>query len=78
VPQDQVRSAAVSLAREIAGSAPLGVVATRATLRRGLADRVSEATDRELTEQSRLRKTEDFKEGVRASGERREPKFEGR
>jgi len=78
VAQAEVRNAAVALAQEIAGSAPLGVVATRATLRRGLADRVSEATDRELLEQSRLRKTEDFKEGVRASSERREPKFVGR
>src|SRR5262249_18314138 len=78
VPLDQVRSAAVALATEISGCAPLGVVATRATLRRGLADRVGEATDRELAEQSRLRQTEDFREGVRASSERREPKFTGR
>ncbi|HYM36074.1 MAG TPA: enoyl-CoA hydratase/isomerase family protein, partial [Steroidobacteraceae bacterium] len=78
VPQDQVRDAAVALAKEIASCAPLGVVATRATLRRGLVDRVSEATDRELAEQSRLRQTEDFREGVRASSERREPKFLGR
>jgi enoyl-CoA hydratase/carnithine racemase len=78
VAQDQVREAALALAREIASCAPLGVVATRATLRRGLADRVSEATDRELAEQSRLRQTDDFKEGVRASSERREPKFVGR
>src|SRR5215831_4424877 len=56
VAQEQVRVAALALAREITNCAPLGVHATRATLRRGLAERVSEATDRELAEQSRLRK----------------------
>ena len=77
VPQDQVRSAAVALAREIATCAPLAVVATRATMRQGLADRVKAATDHELEEQTRLRQTKDFKEGVKASAERRPPKFAG-
>src|SRR5262245_10950207 len=38
VAQDQVRSAAQNLAAEIAENAPLGLIATRATLRAGLAD----------------------------------------
>jgi enoyl-CoA hydratase/carnithine racemase len=78
VPQNEVRAAALSLASEIAGCAPLGVIATRATMRQHLADRIAAATERELAEQSRLRHTEDFSEGVRASNERREPKFLGR
>ena len=41
VPQDQVRSAALALAAEIAENAPLGLMATRATLRGDLADRVA-------------------------------------
>lgn len=77
VPLEQVRPAAQALAREIAGSAPLAVVATRATLRQGLADRVAAATRHELVEQTRLRQTQDFKEGIKASAERREPKFTG-
>ena len=77
VPAGEVRSAALSLAREIAGCSPLGVVATRATLRRGLADRVHAATQHELSEQTRLRKTQDFREGITASAERREPVFKG-
>ena len=77
VPLDQVRSAAHALAREIAGCAPLGVVATRATLRQGMADRVAAATKHELTEQTRLRRTQDFKEGIQATAERREPRFRG-
>jgi enoyl-CoA hydratase/carnithine racemase len=78
VPQGQVRAAALSLAAEIAENSPLGLVATRATLRGDLADRVSAATERELKEQMRLRRTEDFKEGIKAVAERRIPAFTGR
>jgi enoyl-CoA hydratase/carnithine racemase len=75
---DKVRAHAWGLAREIAVNAPLGVVSTRATLRQGLAEAVKAATDRELTEQTWLRKTEDFREGVAATHDRRLPEFKGR
>jgi enoyl-CoA hydratase/carnithine racemase len=78
VPLDEVRAAALALAREIAECSPLGVVATRATLRSGLAERVRQATEHELAEQTRLRRTEDFREGVKAMAERRTPRFTGR
>jgi len=78
VPQDQVRDAAMKLAAEIGENSPLGLVATRMTMRDGLADRVREATDHELEEQTRLRKTDDFKEGVKSVSERRVPNFKGR
>jgi enoyl-CoA hydratase/carnithine racemase len=78
VPQDQVRAASLSLAAEIAENSPLGLIATRATLRGNLAERVRAATDHELAEQTRLRKTDDFKEGVKAMGERRVPVFTNR
>jgi enoyl-CoA hydratase/carnithine racemase len=74
----EVRKVAMDLARDIAQSAPLAVMATRATVRAGLADRVKAATDHELKIQSELRKTEDFKEGVRAVNERRVANFKGR
>jgi enoyl-CoA hydratase/carnithine racemase len=78
VPQDQVRSAALKLAAEIAENAPLGLMATRTTMRGDLAARVLAATERELAEQMRLRTTEDFKEGVKAMAERRVPVFVNR
>jgi enoyl-CoA hydratase/carnithine racemase len=78
VPQSEVRAAAVALAREIAESSPLGVAATRATMRRGMVDRILEATERELVEQGRLRATDDFREGIRASAERRTPDFKAK
>ena len=77
VAQNQVRTSAIALASEIAACAPLGVQATRATLRQGLAERIAAATERELREQSRLRSTRDFSEGIAASVERREPRFSG-
>jgi enoyl-CoA hydratase/carnithine racemase len=78
VRQDQVRDAAIKLAAEIGENSPLGLIATRMTMRGGIADRVREATDHELEEQTRLRKTDDFKEGVKSVSERRVPNFKGR
>jgi len=76
--EDQLRDAAMRLAQELAESSPLGVISTRETLRLGLADRVEARLERELNEQTWLRETEDFAEGVRATAERRTPNFQGR
>ena len=77
VPLEELRTKATELAEQIAGSGPLAVRSIRRTLRRGLADRIRIATDHELVEQDWLRKTNDFREGVRATAERREPDFHG-
>ena len=74
----ELRTAAHGLAAGIAASAPLAVRSIRSTQRAGLAGRVTEAMAAELAEQDRLRRTADFAEGVRASAERRQPRFEGR
>jgi enoyl-CoA hydratase/carnithine racemase len=78
VPQADVRAASLKLAAEIAENSPLGLIATRNSMRGTLADRVLNATQHELEEQTRLRKTDDFKEGVKAVAERRLPNFTGR
>lgn len=78
VPLEELRGAAIALAQEIAENAPLAVQATRATMREGLGAAVKAATDHELEEQTWLRKTDDFAEGVRAVNERRAGVFTGR
>ncbi|MEQ8494883.1 MAG: enoyl-CoA hydratase/isomerase family protein [Gammaproteobacteria bacterium] len=77
VPAAELRDAALGLARELAGCAPLAVMSTRATLRHGLADRIAMQTDHELAEQNSLRRTSDWEEGIKATAERREPNFTG-
>jgi enoyl-CoA hydratase/carnithine racemase len=78
VEDDEVRIAAHEFAAELARSAPLAVRSIRATLRDGLVERVSAALEREASEQHRLRETEDFREGVTASLQRRTPRFHGK
>jgi 2-(1,2-epoxy-1,2-dihydrophenyl)acetyl-CoA isomerase len=75
---DGLRAAARQLALDVAGSAPLAVRAIRRTMRGGLAAAVQAATDREHAEQQVLRRTDDYREGVTASAERRTPRFDGR
>ena len=77
VAQKEVRTAAKSLAGEIAENSPLGIAETRATMRNGIGERVRAATSRELEIQTRLKATADFKEGVKAMSERRMPNFTG-
>jgi enoyl-CoA hydratase/carnithine racemase len=77
VPAAALRPAALKLAAEIAGNAPLGVQATRATLRAQLAEAVKMQTEKEFAEQNALRGTADFAEGVRAVAERRPGNFIG-
>jgi enoyl-CoA hydratase/carnithine racemase len=78
VPLAELRPAALALATEIAQSAPLAVVSTRETMRRGFADEAERATERELVEQDWTRKTADFKEGVKSWAERRPGNFQKR
>jgi enoyl-CoA hydratase/carnithine racemase len=77
-PLADVRKAAMALAADIAQSAPLALLSTRETMRRGFADGAEAATERELVEQDWTRKTEDFKEGVKSYAEKRPGNFKGK
>jgi enoyl-CoA hydratase/carnithine racemase len=77
VPLGELRQEASRMAAEIALSAPLAVRAIRNTMRRQLVSEFKEATIHEGEEQTRLRETADFAEGIRATAERREPLFTG-
>ena len=72
VPAKDVRAGALAYAAEIAENAPLALIATRATLREGLADAVERQTAIESGEQIALFATQDFREGVKAVSERRQ------
>ena len=65
----------IKFASEIASSAPMAVESIRSTVKGDLADQVEKVVAWELSEQIRLQKTEDFKEGIASSLERRNPKF---
>jgi enoyl-CoA hydratase/carnithine racemase len=77
VPLEELQTTALRLAGEIAENAPLAVQSTRATFRAGLAEAVKTRTDHEMAEQTWLRRTKDFAEGVRAVNERRAGNFVG-
>ena len=75
---EKLRKAAIEFAAEIAENAPLAVVSTRKTARRGLSEAVKAQTDIEFIEQDWLMGTEDHREGVKAVGERRPGNFTGK
>lgn len=78
VPDENLLEAALELAGELAANAPLAVEATRDTLRADLVERIRQQTERETTQQLRLRETADFAEGVRAVSERRQGRWSRR
>ena len=74
-PEEETGAAAVEKAAELAANAPLAVRAIRQTLREGLVDQIRAAVGREASEQGKLFRTADFREGVAAAAERRPASF---
>ena len=68
---------AEDLANEINTSGPLGIKSIRTTLNEGLVNQLEKVVIREASEQNKLRKTKDFKEGINASLNRKLPIFKG-
>ena len=81
VDPDDLPGAALELATEIAGNAPLSLADNKraiATLRRYFYE-LPPDVERDLVElRESCFRSEDFREGVRAFGERREPRWQGR
>jgi len=75
--EDQLLADAIAYADELAAAGPLAVRSIRATLRGGLVEEARLAMEHEYAEQTRLRETADFAEGLRASAEMRDPVFRG-
>jgi enoyl-CoA hydratase/carnithine racemase len=77
VEQDQVRAVATEMAKELAKAGPLAVQAARETLHADWFSGFRASTEREAMMQNMLRETNDYKEGVKAGFDRREPVFTG-
>jgi enoyl-CoA hydratase len=78
VPAEQVEEEARSLALRIAGSAPIAVRLTKASLRGALAAAARAHADEEAAAQARCASTTDVREGVMAWMQKRSPVFHGR
>ncbi|MGW4339764.1 enoyl-CoA hydratase/isomerase family protein [Rhodococcus koreensis] len=72
---EEVVSAARRLAAALAEQPPLALTAIRATLRADLSVAFAAAVEHELTEQTALMQTNDFREAAAAMRERRPPQF---
>lgn len=72
---ENVRSAAIELAQEIAENAPLALLSVREQMRPNIAEAVNDVTTIESREQKWLQQTSDHKEGIKAVAEKRAGNF---
>jgi enoyl-CoA hydratase/carnithine racemase len=78
VPDDELMATARQWAAEIAANAPMAVQATKRMMRQGVDETYETTVDHLLVHLRVLFGMEDFKEGVAAFMEQREPEFTGR
>lgn len=76
-PQDQLLDEVLSIARHIAGNAPIAVRQAKQAIHRGLQMSLADGLVFEIEAYNRTTSTEDRREGVSAFNEKRKPKFRG-
>jgi len=78
VPDEEVDAAARELTSELCAGATVAIGLTKRCINAGLGSGVVEAMEREALALELSSRTADFREGLAAFGERRDPKFTGR
>ena len=78
VPDDELDSAVAELVAELAASATIAIGLTKRSIHRGLETGITDAMEQEALALELTSRTADFREGLLAFKERRDPRFEGR
>lgn len=77
-PQEEFRAQVAEYAERLALNAPLALAAIKASIHHALGNSLDQVLTYEMAEQRRMSHTEDFREGVAAFLEKREPVYKGK